>query len=40
MKNNLQDIEIQGHKYVWNATESEFILSENAINEILSICKR
>ena len=34
MKNNLQDIEIQGHKYVWNATESEFILSENAINEI------
>ena len=34
MKNNLQDIEIQGHKYVWNATNSEFILSKNAINEI------
>ena len=34
MKNNLQDIEIQGHKYVWNATDKEFIISKNAVNEI------
>lgn len=29
-----QDIHIQGHDYVWNMTNEEFILSKNAVNEI------
>jgi len=29
-----EDITIQGHKYVWNMTNKEFILSNNAVNEI------
>ncbi len=32
--NGFQDIEISGHKYVWNMTNEEFILSKNAVNEI------
>lgn len=34
IKKGLEDISIQGKKYVWNMTNSEFILSDNAINEI------
>lgn len=29
-----QDIHIEGHSYVWNMTNEEFILSKNAVNEI------
>lgn len=29
-----EDIEIEGHKYIWNMTNSAWILNENAINEI------
>ncbi len=32
--NKHQDIHIQGHDYVWNMTNEEFILSKNAVNEI------
>ena len=31
---NHQDIHIEGHDYVWNMTNEEFILSKNAVNEI------
>ncbi len=34
MKNGLADIDMDGHAYVWNMTNKEFILSENAVNEI------
>ncbi len=33
-KQNLFDIEIGGNKYIWNTTDKNWILSENAINEI------
>ncbi len=32
--NHLQDIHIQGHDYVWNMTNEEFILSPGAVNQI------
>ncbi len=34
VSHGLQDIHIEGHDYVWNMTNKEFILSENAINEV------
>ncbi len=34
VSHNHQDIHIDGHSYVWNMTNEEFILSENAVNEI------
>ena len=34
LEKGLQDIEINGEKYVWNMTNQEFILSKNAINEV------
>ena len=34
INNNLEDININGYKYVWNMTNEEFILSKNSINEI------
>ena len=34
LKNGLADIDIDGHHYVWNMTNEEFILSKNAVNEI------
>lgn len=34
IRNGLEDIEIDGHKYVWNMTGEGFILSANAKNEI------
>lgn len=34
VSHNLQDIHIDGHHYVWNMSNKEFILSKNAINEI------
>ena len=36
-KNNLYDIEIDGHKYIWNSQPTDWINSENSINEIGSI---
>ena len=30
----LQDIDIEGNKFVWNMCNREFLLSENAVNEI------
>lgn len=35
--NDLHDIEIEGHKYVWNTKASDWINSQNSINEIGSI---
>lgn len=35
--NNLYDIEIDGHKYIWNSQPVDWINSENSINEIGSI---
>ncbi len=32
--NGYQDILIDGHKYVWNMVNEEFIISKNAVNEI------
>lgn len=34
IKQGKEDIKIKNYKYVWNMTNKEFILSENAINEI------
>ena len=34
IRKGLEDITIQGHKYVWNMNKREFILSKNAVNEI------
>lgn len=34
MDNGYADIHIDGHDYVWNMTNQEFIISKNAINEI------
>ena len=34
VSHSLQDIHIDGHSYVWNMTNEEFILSKNAVNEI------
>ena len=34
VSHGLSDIHIQGHDYVWNMTNQEFILSKNAVNEI------
>jgi len=34
IQKNLFDINIQGHKYIWNTTDENWILSANAINEI------
>jgi uncharacterized protein len=34
LRHGLADIHISGHDYVWNMTSEEFILSENAVNEI------
>ena len=34
LDNHLEDITIGSYKYVWNMTNEEFILSDNAINEI------
>ena len=34
LKKGLQDIEIEGKRFVWNMSKREFILSENAVNEI------
>ena len=34
IRQDKQDIEIDGHKYIWNMTNSAWILSENAVNEI------
>lgn len=36
-KNNIYDIEIDGYKYIWNSKASDWINSENSINEIGSI---
>lgn len=35
--NNLYDIDIDGHKYIWNSQPVDWINSENSINEIGSI---
>ena len=35
--NNLYDIDINGHKYIWNSQPVDWINSENSINEIGSI---
>lgn len=35
--NDLYDIEIDGHKYIWNSQPVDWINSENSINEIGSI---
>lgn len=37
MDNNLYDIEIDGHRYIWNSQPVDWINSENSINEIGSI---
>ena len=34
IQKELFDIDIQGHKYIWNTTDENWILSANAINEI------
>lgn len=34
INNKLEDIDIEGHKFVWNMTNQEFIISKNAVNEI------
>lgn len=34
IKNGLEDIVIDGHSYVWNMSNSEWIISDNAVNEI------
>lgn len=36
-ENNLYDIEIDGYKYIWNSQPTDWINSENSINEIGSI---
>jgi len=36
-ENNLYDIDIDGHKYIWNSQPVDWINSENSINEIGSI---
>ena len=36
-ENNVYDIEIDGHKYIWNSQPTDWINSENSINEIGSI---
>lgn len=36
-ENNLYDIDIDGHKYIWNSQPVDWINSENSINEIESI---
>lgn len=33
-KNNLYDIDVDGNQYIWNTTDKNWILSDNAINEI------
>lgn len=34
IRKKLFDINIEGHKYIWNTTDENWILSDNAINEI------
>lgn len=34
LENNLFEIEIDGHKYIWNTKNKDWINSPNAINEI------
>lgn len=36
-ENNVYDIEIDGYKYIWNSQPTDWINSENSINEIGSI---
>ena len=37
IKNNKEDIEIQGKKYIWNLSNIEYTIREDSINEIGSI---